>query len=90
MKRVTRVVMLGCCAAALGACAGAEAAHPATTAPPTTTAAPTTTVPPSTTSAPTTTLSPQQRDEAEIRQIHDRFFALMASTNVQLSNPEYP
>jgi hypothetical protein len=47
-----------------------------------------TTIAPSTTSAPTTTLSPQQQDEAEIRELHDRFFRMLEVTGRE-PDPEH-
>jgi hypothetical protein len=89
VDRVGRLVTLGCCIAALAACGAPETATPATTSAVGTTAPPTTTGAPSTTSAPTTTFSARQRDEAEIREIHDRFIDLMAG-EPNPDNPDYP
>jgi hypothetical protein len=89
MGAMARVAIAGCSLLALAACSGgAEGA-----APPTTVTAPSTiastTVAPSTTSAPTTTLSPQQRDEAEIRDLHDRFYRMLVVT-ADPPNPDHP
>ena len=86
MARVARVTMAGCALLALAAC-GREtgaAAQPSTST--TTVPASTSTVATSTTSAPTTTLSPEQRDDAEIRALHDRFYSMIVLTG----NPPDP
>jgi hypothetical protein len=77
VDRLARVVVLGSCLGGVAACGAGTAAEPASTAAGMTSTTPTTVVVTSTSSAPTTTLSPQQRDEAEIREIHDRFFKMM-------------
>ena len=89
MGATARVAIAGCSLLALAACSGgAEGAAPPTTVPAPSTIA-STTVAPSTTSAPTTTLSPQQRDEAEIRDLHDRFFRMIVLTG-NPPNPDHP
>jgi hypothetical protein len=89
---MARVAIAGCSLLALAACSGGagRAAPPTTVAAPATTGA--TTLAPSTTSAPTTTLSPQQaqqQDEAEIRELHDRFFRMIVLTG-NPPNPDHP
>ena len=90
MSAVARAALAGCCLFALAACSGdVEDTAPRTTATaPSTT--PSTTAAPSTTSAPPTTLSPQQQDEADIRQLHDRFFRMLEVTGREPDpgNPE--
>jgi hypothetical protein len=88
VDRLARGVVLGCCLGGVAACGAATAAEPASTAAGTTPAAPTTVVVTSTSGAPTTTLSPQQRDEAEIREIHDRFFRLMTGDEPAPDDPQ--
>ena len=90
MARVARVTMAGCALLALAAC-GREtgaAAQPSTST--TTVPASTSTVATSTTSAPTTTLSPDQRDDAEIRALHARFYRMLEATSASpaSSDPE--
>jgi hypothetical protein len=80
MGAMARVAVAGCSLLALAACSGGadDAAPPTTVTAPSTIAS--TTVAPSTTSAPTTTLSPQQQDEADIRELHDRFVQMLLAT----------
>jgi len=89
MGATARVAIAGCSLLALAACSGGadDAAPPTTVTAPSTIAS--TTVAPSTTSAPTTTLSPQQRDEAEIRDLHDRFYRMLVVT-ADPPNPDHP
>jgi hypothetical protein len=89
MGAMARVAIAGCGLLALAACSGGaeDAAPPTTVTAPSTIAS--TTVAPSTTSAPTTTLSPQQQDEAEIRELHDRFFRMIVLTG-NPPNPDHP
>jgi hypothetical protein len=89
VDQVARLITVGCCIAALAACGAQGTSAAPTTAAASTTAAPTTSVAASTTSAPTTTLSPRQQDEAEIREIHDRFFELMVAGEPNPDNPAY-
>ena len=89
MGAMARVAIAGCSLLALAACSGGagDAAPPTTVTAPST--IPSTTVAPSTTSAPTTTLSPQQQDETEIRELHDRFYRMLVVTT-DPPNPDHP
>ncbi len=82
MIRVARLASLALGAAGLVACTGGgTTAGPVTTASPATLPSPSTTVATSTSSAPPTTLSPRQRDDVDIRHLHDRFFAMVTAAD---------
>src|SRR6266498_3498353 len=90
MIRVARAATLGCCAVVLAACSSggtvtSESALTPAVAPTTALAPPPTTVS-STSGAPPTTLGQQQQDEAEIRELHARFFEVIN----EIDNPPHP
>jgi len=89
MARVARVTIAGCSLLALAACGREAGAAAEPSAPTTTVPASTTTVVTSTTSAPTTTLSPEQRDDADLRALHDRFYRMIA-VSANPPDPDHP
>jgi hypothetical protein len=83
MVGFARVAMVGGCLLALAACGRGAGSTADDTTPSTTVQPASTTAAPSTTSAPTTTLSPQAQDEADIRELHDRFFRMLLRSSSQ-------